>query len=76
MSRCLILVAVVLPLLAIAVTSAPAASFNCRLAKTATERTICTTPSLSAKDSEMGVSFRRLLSLVGHSGQRDQFIAD
>jgi uncharacterized protein len=53
--------------------SAMAASYDCAHASTATERTICRTPALSALDSEMGglwYAFSRVPMLMGANGAR------
>lgn len=55
---------------------ADAASFNCHKAKTASEKAVCARPTLNVLDQRMGTIYRTLLSMVGHSGQRDQFQAD
>ena len=76
MSRIARLLAIAVPLCLAAVLPASAASFNCHKARTESEKAICAKPTLNVLDQRMGNVFRLLLATVGHSGQRDQFIAD
>lgn len=76
MSRIFGLIAVAAPLCVLTVLPADAASFNCHKARTESEKAICAKPTLNMLDQRMGNVFRTLLARVGHSGQRDQFIAD
>jgi len=70
------LFAVTAPLVLLTALPASAASFNCHKARTESEKAICAKTTLNVLDQRMGKVFRTLLAKVGHSGQRDQFIAD
>jgi len=55
---------------------ASAASFNCHKAKTDTEKTICGKAMLNVLDQRMDTTYRKLLKIVGNSGQRDSIRGD
>ena len=76
MLRYTMIIAATLAIAPFAGANAQAASFDCRKAKTDTEKTICRKATLNVLDQRMAHVYRGLLSLVGHSGQRDQFRAD
>lgn len=71
-------------LASLALTTAPAmaASFDCGKARTADEITVCQTPALSNRDSEMGglwYAYARVPMMMGSNGARrddaQQFLA-
>jgi len=50
--------------------SAPAASFECRKARTAIEKLICRTPALSSSDTELAARYQRVLRAASSDAER------